>query len=126
MMFGTAEGGYPVAVVDWQSYGYGGCMADVSYFLAGALGREDRRAHETSLLRTYHARLVELGVRDYAFETLMRDYARFSPALFIMAFAASMIVERTPRGDDMFFAMLESGAALVTDLGALGVLGAER
>ena len=38
MMFGTSDGGYPVAVVDWQSYGYGCCMADVSYFMAGALG----------------------------------------------------------------------------------------
>ena len=119
MMFGTAEGGYPVAVVDWQSYGYGCCMADVSYFMAGALGRDSRRAHEQKLLRGYHARLVDLGVRDYALETMMRDYARYSPALFIMAFAASMIVERTTRGDDMFFAMLESGAGMVTDLEAL-------
>ncbi len=119
MMFGTAEGGYPVAVVDWQSYGYGCCMADVSYFMAGALSRADRRAHEKALLQTYHGRLVELGVRDYPFETLMRDYARFSPALFIMAFAASMIVERTARGDEMFFAMLESGAGMVTDLGGI-------
>ena len=119
MMFGTAEGGYPVAVVDWQSYGYGCCMADVSYFMAGALNREDRRAHERGLLETYHARLVDLGVRDYPFEMLWKDYARYSPALFIMAFAASMIVERTERGDAMFFAMLESGAGMVDDLGVL-------
>ncbi len=119
MMFGTAEGGYPVAVVDWQSYGYGCCMADVSYFMAGALGREERRAHERRLLETYHARLIALGVRDYPFDRMWRDYARYSPALFIMAFAASMIVERTERGDAMFFAMLESGAGMVADLGGI-------
>ncbi len=126
MMFRTADGGYPVAVVDWQSYGYGGCMADVSYFMAGALGRDERRAHEDRLLRGYHARLIALGVGDYDFDALWRDYARFSPALFIMAFAASMIVERTERGDAMFFAMLETGASLVTDLDGLNVLAAER
>jgi len=125
MMFGAAEGGYPVAVVDWQSYGYGSPMADVSYFMAGALGRETRRAHERDLLANYHARLIDLGVTDYHFDALWRDYARYSPALFVMGFAASMIVERTERGDTMFLAMLEGGAALVIDLDGLGVLAAE-
>lgn len=122
MMFGTADGGYPVAVVDWQSIGYGCCMGDVSYFLAGALSREERRTHEEALLRRYHAGLTGRGVTDYSFETLRQDYARYSFALFIMAFSASMIVERTARGDDMFFAMLESGAAHVLDTGALDLI----
>ncbi len=125
MMFGTAEGGHPVSVVDWQSFGYGCCMADVSYFMAGALPRGERRAHEERLLRAYHARLIQLGVTDYPFDTLWRHYARYSFALFIMAFTASMIVERTARGDDMFFAMLDRGAELVTDLDGLKVLGEE-
>ena len=125
MMFGVQEGGHPVTVVDWQSFGYGCCMADVSYFIAGALSREVRRANQESLLRAYHARLLALGVSGYRFEALWRDYARYSFSLFIMAFAASMIVERTQRGDDMFFAMLESGADMVTDLGALQILADE-
>ena len=126
MMFGTGKGGYPVAVVDWQSYGLGCCMADVSYFMAGALSTEARRAHEERLLGAYHASLVRLGVEDYDFERLWRDYARYSFALFNMAFIASMIVGRTPRGDDMFFAMLEGGADMVMDHGALDILAAER
>jgi hypothetical protein len=126
MMFGTARGGYPVAVVDWQSYGLGCCMADVSYFMAGALSSEERRGHEERLLRGYHASLMRLGVNDYAFERLRRDYARYSFALFNMAFIASMIVGRTRRGDDMFFTMLEGGADMVMDHGALDVLAAER
>jgi len=119
MMFGTAQGGYPLAVVDWQSLGYGCCMADVSYFLGGALSRADRRAHDQDLLRGYHAQLVALGVKDYSFERLWRDYAHYSFALFNMGYAASMIVERTERGDDMFFAMIDTAAAHVMDLGAL-------
>ena len=125
MMFGTAEGGYPVAVVDWQSYGYGCCMADISYFLAGALSVAERRAHETRLLRAYHADLLQLGVVGYDFESLWRDYTRYSFSLFNMAFIASMIVGRTPRGDDMFFAMLEGGADMIMDHGALEMLAAE-
>ena len=126
MMFGTPDGGYPVAVVDWQSYGLGCCMADVSYFMAGALSAQERRVHEERLLRGYHASLVRLGVEDYGFERLWRDYGRYSFALFNMAFIASMIVGRTPRGDDMFFTMLEGGADMVMDHGALDILADER
>ena len=122
MMFGTAQGGYPLAVVDWQSVAYGCCMADVSYFLAGALNPAERRAHERDLLTRYHRKLTSLGVRDYSFDQLWRDYAHYSFSLFVMAFAASMIVGRTERGDAMFFAMLESGAAQVTDLAAVALL----
>lgn len=122
MMFGTAEGGYPVAVVDWQSVGYGCCMADVSYFLSGALKREERREHEKALLAGYHKKLGELGVAGYSFEQMWRHYALYSFSLFNMAFTASMIVERTPRGDDMFFQMLRGGADHVLDTDALSLL----
>jgi hypothetical protein len=122
MMFGTAEGGYPIAVVDWQSVGYGCCMADVSYFLSGALKREERNAHEHELLTTYHRRLKELGVSGYSREEMMKHYALYSFSLFNMAFTASMIVERTERGDNMFFQMLRGGADHVLDTGALDLL----
>ncbi|MEQ8379200.1 phosphotransferase [Parvibaculum sp.] len=122
MMFGTAEGGYPIAVVDWQSVGYGCCMADVSYFLSGALKREERLAHEDELLGTYHRRLGELGVTGYSHDEMMKHYALYSFSLFNMAFTASMIVERTERGDNMFFQMLRGGADHVLDTGALELL----
>lgn len=122
MMFGTAEGGYPVSVVDWQSVGYGCCMADVSYFLSGALKRDIRREHEKDLLTEYHAKLREHGVRNYSFDEMMKHYALYSFSLFNMAFTASMIVERTERGDKMFFQMLRGGADHVLDTGALSLL----
>ena len=122
MMFGTSLGGRPITVVDWQSLGLGCCTGDVSYFLAGAVTPDERRAHERPLLRDYHDRLVSLGVSGYSFDDLWRDYARNSFALFNMGFCASMVVERTARGDDMFFQMLESGATLVQDLDAVALL----
>jgi len=122
MMFGTPAGGRPITVVDWQSLGFGCCMGDVSYFLAGAITPEERRANEKQMLKEYHRQLVSLGVTGYSFEDLWRDYARYSFALFNMGFSASMVVERTERGDDMFFQMLESGATLVQDLDAVNLL----
>ena len=124
MMFASQAGGRPITVVDWQSLGFGCCMGDVSYFLAGAITVEERRAHERALLKDYHRQLRALGVEGYSFDDLWRDYAAFSFTLFNMGFAASMIVERTPRGDAMFFQMLEAGAALVEDLDAVRLLSA--
>jgi hypothetical protein len=63
-----------VAVVDWQTISQGGGAADLGYFLSQNLSTEDRRGHETSLLRAYHDALVAHGVTDYDFETLQSDY----------------------------------------------------
>ena len=98
-----------------------GFVADVAYFLAGALPREERRKHEKDYLCEYHERLREHGV-DYDFETLWRDYRSRAFALFSVAFYASMIVTQTPRGDDMFMAMLHSATDQIIDLDALDFL----
>ena len=81
----------------------------------------DRRAHDRDLLQGYHAGLVALGVKDYSVERLWRDYAHYSFALFNMGYAAAMVVERTQRGDDMFFAMIDMAAAHIMDLRALAM-----
>lgn len=60
-------------VFDWQLVRRGPAAYDVGYFLSGAcpdLTRED----EGDLLRGYHAALEELGVRDYSYGRLERDY----------------------------------------------------
>lgn len=121
MMFGTKEGGYPLAVVDWQSIGLGCGLHDVSYFLSGSLPADVLRANEQELLRRYYDKLIALGVKDFSFEDAWDGYVRYSFSLFIMAFVASMIVGRTERGDDMFFAMLRGGAEHVLALDALSI-----
>ena len=97
-------------------------MLDISYFLSGALKREERREHEKKLLADYHAKLLSLGVKDYSLDDVWSGYRRYSFSLFIMAFAASMVVERTERGDNMFFAMLRGGADHVLDVDGLSLL----
>jgi hypothetical protein len=122
MMFATPAGGRPLTVLDWQSLAFGAGVTDVAYFLAGALPREQRRAVEQDFVREYHERLKELGVKDYAFDTLWRDYRSRAFALFTVAFYASVLVQQTPRGDDMFMAMLRSATDQILDLDALEFL----
>lgn len=122
MMFGTAEGGYPLAVVDWQTVGYGPGASDVSYFIGAGLLTEDRRDHERTLVQQYHEGLCAFGVDDYTFDKLWSDYRRFSFSGYVMAVIASMIVGRTERGDDMFMAMAKRHAQQAFDHDALALV----
>jgi hypothetical protein len=122
MMFASTEGGYPVTTLDWQSIAYGPGATDVAYFLAGAIGVDERREHETALIERYLEGLRRLGVTGYQRTDFMRDYALGSFQLFLTAFFAAMIVTQTSRGDDMFFQMMNSAVAQITDTSALELL----
>lgn len=120
MMFGAAAGGYPVTVLDWQSYAYGVGPTDLAYFLAGALPRDVRRTHEPEFLQRYLDTLTSLGVTGYGMEDLKRHYARGAYLLFGTAFFAAMIVTQTERGDRMFLQMLGSASDHMWDHGVVG------
>jgi aminoglycoside/choline kinase family phosphotransferase len=64
---------------DWQAYVAGPALHDVSYFLCGALEVEDRRRHETDLLRLYLAELATAGViRPPSFDEAWRLHRCFA------------------------------------------------
>ena len=113
-----------VAVVDWQTTTLGPGAADVSYFVGAGLATAERRQHETDLVREYHERLCAGGVPGYSWDDCMTDYRRHAYAGYVMAVGASMLVERTARGDDMFLTMARRHAAQIEDLGAESLLGA--
>jgi hypothetical protein len=105
-----------VAVVDWQTVGVGPGALDVSYFLGAGLSVEDRRAHEEDLVLGYHEALLGLGVEGFDRERCWKDYRAFAFAGFHMAVLASMVVERTDRGDEMFLAMAGRHGRQILDL----------
>ena len=120
MMFASEGGGYPVTVLDWQSFAYGVGATDLAYFLAGALTPMERRAHEPELLKLYHDTLTGLGVIGYGMSELQRDYGRGGYLLFGTAFFAAMVVTQTERGDRMFLQMLGSASDHMWDHGLIG------
>jgi len=122
MLFGTAEGGYPLAVVDWQTPAQGYALADAAYFLGAGLLTEDRRKHERDLLLLYHERLCAAGVEGYGFDRCFEDYRRYTFSGVVMAVVASMIVGQSDRGDDMFVAMASRHCAHALDLDATDFL----
>jgi Phosphotransferase enzyme family len=122
LLFGGGEGTVPIAVVDWQTCAHGPALSDVAYFIGAGLLPDDRRRHEDALVRRYHERLLAAGVQGYGWDDCWTDYRRGTWAGLIMAIAASMLVERTARGDDMFMAMAHRHARHALDLDAPALL----
>ncbi len=120
MMFASARGGYPLTVLDWQSFAYGAGPTDLAYFLAGAVPPDVRRAHEPEFLQLYHATLTGFGVTGYDMADLKRHYGQGGYLLFLTAFFAAMIVTQTDRGDEMFLQMIAGAVDHMLDHGALG------
>jgi hypothetical protein len=118
LLFGEPGSPRALTVVDWQTVGWGGAMADAAYFLGGGLRVDERRAHEQALFAEYHDSLRRLGAPLPSRERCWRQYRRHAFGGVLMAVLASMIVERTERGDEMFVTMLARHAQHALDVGA--------
>jgi hypothetical protein len=110
-------GGARVAVLDWQTVSRGPGSSDLAYFLGASLLVDDRRAHEADLVDSYRERMAALGVELDA-DQVWEGYRRHSFSGLIMAMLASMIVQRTDRGDQMFMAMANRHGRHALDLEA--------
>jgi thiamine kinase-like enzyme len=113
-------------VVDWQTAVWTGAAYDVAYFIGGCLTTDDRRDHQDDLLAHYHDTLCRLGVRDYSLDQLRADVRVESFAGILMAIVASMVVERTDRGDLMFLTSTMRHAQHAIDEDAPALLLAAR
>jgi hypothetical protein len=107
-----------VAVVDWQSMVLMSPLSDLAYFLGASLLPEVRRPVERELVREYHDGLVAGGVRGYDFAHCWDDYRRGAFAGFAVTVIASVIVQETARGNEMFTAMARRHARHALDLGS--------
>jgi hypothetical protein len=119
---GGGADGSGVTVLDWQTVTDGPALSDVAYFIGAGLRPEPRRTAEDGLVRAYHAGLTSAGVAGYSWEQCWHDYRRGTWSGLVMAVAASMLVARTDRGDQMFLTMADRHARHALDLDAIGVI----
>ncbi|MGO9027378.1 MAG: phosphotransferase family protein [Acidimicrobiales bacterium] len=112
-----------VWVVDWQTLSLGNGVADVSYFIGGNILLEERRATEVELVRGYYEGLRAAGVADFSWDECWRLYRHGSWYGAFLTVAASMLVERTERGDRMFLTDLDRHVRHALDLEAVEVIG---
>ncbi|XOV81447.1 MAG: phosphotransferase family protein [bacterium] len=107
-----------VTVVDWQSITLGAPLNDVAYFLGAGMLPAQRQKTEESIVRAYHDRLLHAGVTDFDWPTCWNAYRRGTFAGFGVTVVASMLVQRTERGDRMFTTMAQRHARHAIDLDA--------
>lgn len=118
LMIEQQDLGLSVAAVDWQSITLGAPMNDVAYFIGAGLEPEVRQPVEEDLVRGYHQGLMSAGVVDYSWEDCWLGYRRGAFAGFAVTVVASMLVQRTDRGDTMFTTMARRHARHAIDLNA--------
>ncbi len=114
LLFGPTR---PV-VLDWQTASFGTGTSDLSYFLGSSLSVPLRQEHEEALVRLYHSILTSREV-PLTWAECWDGYRRHAFAGLIMDIIASMVVQQTPRGDEMFAAMASRHARHARDLDAL-------
>jgi aminoglycoside/choline kinase family phosphotransferase len=122
LLFSPPPASRLAGVVDWQTCALGPGARDVAYFLGAGLDPAERARVEEGMVRDYHAGLEASGVAGYAWDTCWEEYRLGTFAGLLMAVAASMLVERTDRGDQMFLTMADRHARHALDLEAPDLL----
>ena len=118
LMIDRSSGDCEIAALDWQSITLGAPMNDVAYFVGAGLEADIRRPVEEDLVRGYYRDLMNAGVEDFTWQECWQNYRRGAFAGFAVTVIASMIVQRTARGDEMFTTMARRHARHALDLNA--------
>ncbi|MBT3313825.1 MAG: DUF1679 domain-containing protein [Anaerolineae bacterium] len=91
LLFGVHEDDQKLVFIDWQLFGFGRSVTDVTYFMIMSLPVALRRQAEHKLLRNYHNLLVQNRVENYSFEQCWTDYQRaFFRSLHILVVVVSV------------------------------------
>lgn len=122
MLFDICGGAEAVGIVDWQTLLPAPGPVDIAYMIGGCLPTQLRRDHEESLVRRYHAGLLDNGVTGYSFDDCWAAYRHSAFLGYFMATYPAALVQRTERGDEMFRTWVERVSAQIYDLDALGLL----
>ena len=121
LLFGEWEGNRGVAILDWQTACDGVAISDLSYFVGSALLPSVRGENERAVVDHYVSVLNAYGI-ELSKEEAWRQYRLFSFGGFVMAIVASMLVQQTERGDEMFMAMANRHGQQILQLDATSFL----
>lgn len=109
-------------LVDWQTLGRGSGASDLAYLVGTSISDPiERAAADRPAFDHWLAALKAAGI-DADAGGLWTDYRIGALSGYFMAVFASMSVERTERGDEMFAVMAERPARQALALGSLGLL----
>ena len=109
-------------LVDWQTLSVGSGATDIAYLVGTSIAdAEERTTLDRPMFDHWIGELGSAGVNADA-ARLWDDYRIGALSGYFMAVFASMSVERTERGDEMFAVMAERPARQALTLGSLSLL----
>ena len=91
-------------------------MNDAAYVIGAELEPDVRAPVEEELVRGYYQELIDAGFGDFSWDDCWLGYRRGAVAGFAVTVIASMLVQRTERGDTMFKTMARRPARHAIDL----------
>lgn len=109
-------------LVDWQTLGRGSGAADLAYLVGTSIADPFERAAADRPAFDHWIAALRARDIDPDAEALWADYRVGALSGYFMAVFASMSVERTERGDEMFAVMAERPARQALALGSLELL----
>ncbi|MCV7149986.1 ecdysteroid 22-kinase family protein [Mycolicibacterium pyrenivorans] len=122
LLFGTGPGAPPVTVVDFQALNVGFAAGDIAYLIGGSFADQTGSASvERDLVAEYHAQLTSAGV-SVAADTTWRDYRLGSLWGVFNSVSASLMAEKTERGERLLASMIQRHGRHALDLNALELL----
>jgi len=123
-IFFPSEAGGRFAVIDWQGAVLGQPASELAYWLVTNLPPWLRRQHERDLVRRYHARLRERGIRNYSLRSLRMAYRNGTVLLVYAApvLGGTSLDFSSERGTALAEAMVERVDAALRDCNAGRVL----
>lgn len=117
-----APGGGQCWLVDWQTLGRGSGASDLAYLVGTSIADPlERAAADRPAFDHWIAALAAEGIEPDV-EALWDDYRVGALSGYFMSVFASMNVERTARGDEMFAVMAERPARQALALASLELL----
>ncbi|MCR9276978.1 MAG: histidine phosphatase family protein [Pseudomonadaceae bacterium] len=84
-------------VLDWQLAGKGDPINDIARWMAQSISIADRKETEQELLKLYHDKLIENGVKGYSYRAFINAYKTNLVVIFVMF---SMSVESVDRSSE--------------------------
>lgn len=106
--------------LDWQLVRIGEGIGDVAYFLATALDPETRRRHETRFLADYLETLLDHGIKELDYNTLLQRYRAHLAYPFEAMMVTLAVGDMMPLASNL--ELIRRTAAAVDDLDAFAAL----
>ncbi len=123
ILLGTTDDAKPVTVIDFQTVRVGEPGVDLAYFMGGSMPAEDRRQMEKAVIRSYHEKLIESGVKHFSWDDCWNSYRKGAMYGVYLLVGMAGQVESSERNDRVILGLTKQFAEMAIDLDSMKVAG---